>query len=70
MRAAEVRLIRGRLRFGDSKTGAPFPSAVVIFRYGYHTPVFFAMDARRNTPLSILDDTEDADAIARELGIL
>lgn len=29
---AEVRFIRGRLKFGDSKTGAPFPSMVVIFR--------------------------------------
>lgn len=28
----EVRLIRGRLRFGDSKTNAPFPSAVIVFR--------------------------------------
>jgi len=28
----EVRLIRGRLKFGGSKSGAPFPSAVVIFR--------------------------------------
>lgn len=29
---AEVRFIRGRLKFGDSKNSAPFPSAVVIFR--------------------------------------
>lgn len=28
----EVRFIRGRLKFGDSKNSAPFPSAVVIFR--------------------------------------
>lgn len=28
----EVRFVRGRLKFGDAKTGAPFPSAVVIFR--------------------------------------
>ena len=26
----EVRFIRGRLKFGDSKNSAPFPSAVVI----------------------------------------
>ncbi len=26
----EVRLIRGRIRFGDAKSGAPFPSAVVV----------------------------------------
>jgi site-specific DNA-methyltransferase (adenine-specific) len=26
-----IRFLRGRVRFGESKTGAPFPSAVVIF---------------------------------------
>lgn len=30
-RHGEVRLIRGRLRFGDANTGAPFPSCVVVF---------------------------------------
>ena len=29
---AEVRFVRGRLKFGGAKHGAPFPSAVVIFR--------------------------------------
>ena len=29
---AEVRFIRGRLKFGGSKNGAPFPSMVVIFK--------------------------------------
>lgn len=28
----EVRYIRGRLKFGDSKNAAPFPSAVVVMR--------------------------------------
>ena len=28
----EIRLIRGRIKFGGAKSGAPFPSAVVIFR--------------------------------------
>jgi phage N-6-adenine-methyltransferase len=28
----EIRFIRGRLKFGDSKTAAPFPSAVIVFR--------------------------------------
>ena len=27
----KVRFLRGRVRFGESKTGAPFPSAVVVF---------------------------------------
>ena len=28
---ANVRFLRGRLKFGDSKNSAPFPSAIVIF---------------------------------------
>lgn len=28
----EIRFIKGRLKFGDGKNPAPFPSAVVIFR--------------------------------------
>ena len=31
---AEVRFIKGRLKFGGSKNSAPFPSMVVIFRRG------------------------------------
>lgn len=31
-KAAEVRFIKGRLRFGDGKNPAPFPSMVVVFR--------------------------------------
>ena len=27
----EVRFIRGRLKFGDAKHSAPFPSAIVVF---------------------------------------
>ncbi len=33
---AEVRFIRGRLKFGDGKNSAPFPSMVVVFRPTYH----------------------------------
>lgn len=32
MKAYEIRFIRGRLKFGDSKNSAPFPSAIVIFK--------------------------------------
>lgn len=28
----EIRFVRGRLKFGDSKDSAPFPSMVVVFR--------------------------------------
>jgi hypothetical protein len=31
MKASEIRFIKGRLRFGDSKNSAPFPSCLVIF---------------------------------------
>lgn len=30
-KAKEIRFIRGRLKFGDSKNSAPFPSMVVVF---------------------------------------
>ncbi len=30
--SSDVRLLRGRLKFGGSRSGAPFPSAVVVFR--------------------------------------
>ena len=30
--ASEIRFIKGRLKFGDAKNSAPFPSMVVIFR--------------------------------------
>lgn len=29
---AEIRFVRGRLKFGGAKNSAPFPSAVVVFR--------------------------------------
>lgn len=31
---AEIRFIKGRLKFGNSKNSAPFPSMVVIFKKG------------------------------------
>lgn len=32
---AEIRFVKGRLKFGDSKNTAPFPSMIVIFRGAY-----------------------------------
>lgn len=29
---SEVRFVKGRLHFSGSKTGAPFPSMIVVFR--------------------------------------
>ena len=31
MKASEIRFIKGRLKFGDSKQSAPFPSVIVIW---------------------------------------
>jgi phage N-6-adenine-methyltransferase len=31
MKADEVYFVKGRLKFGDSKNSAPFPSAVIVF---------------------------------------
>ena len=31
----EVEFIKGRIKFGGAPTGAPFPSAVVVFRYPF-----------------------------------
>jgi len=32
MTAKEIRFLKGRLRFGESKNSAPFPSAIIIFK--------------------------------------
>lgn len=48
MKAAEIRFIRGRLRFSGYTVNAPFPSAVVVFRPGWFgSPAISAMDAPR-----------------------
>lgn len=31
MLASEIRFVKGRLKFGNADTGAPFPSAIVVF---------------------------------------
>lgn len=46
MKAEEIRLIKGRLKFGDGKNSAPFPSAVVVFRKNNgETPKLSVMNA-------------------------
>lgn len=32
---SEIRFIRGRLKFGESKNSAPFPSMVVVYKNNY-----------------------------------
>jgi phage N-6-adenine-methyltransferase len=39
MKADEIRLIKGRLKFGGGKNSAPFPSAVIVFNSGAGDPV-------------------------------
>ena len=36
MRADEIRLVKGRLKFGEHKNSAPFPSAVVVWEGKWH----------------------------------
>ncbi|MCE4993003.1 DNA N-6-adenine-methyltransferase [Staphylococcus haemolyticus] len=31
-KAFDIRFLKGRLKFGDSKNSAPFPSAIVVYR--------------------------------------
>lgn len=35
MKSNEIRFIKGRLKFGNAKNSAPFPSAIVVFHGGY-----------------------------------
>lgn len=45
----KIRFIRGRLRFGDRKWVAPFPSAVIIFRREYD------IQQKSNTPFEQME---------------
>lgn len=31
-KASDIRFLRGRLKFGNSKNSAPFPSAIIVFK--------------------------------------
>jgi len=46
MKASEIMLVKGRLKFGNGKGSAPFPSAVVVFGDDMilHPPVLSAID--------------------------
>lgn len=46
MRAAEVRFVRGRLKFGGTKENAPFPSAVVVFKKTNEPTKFSSMSSK------------------------
>tara|TARA_R110000824_G_scaffold55256_8_gene152311 strand:+ start:1140 stop:1619 length:480 start_codon:yes stop_codon:yes gene_type:complete len=49
---AEIHFIRGRLKFGHAKHGAPFPSAVVVFRPGGIDPLTRWDKVRRSMGVS------------------
>lgn len=51
MCADEVRFVRGRLKFGDAESSAPFPSAVVVFRPPRKTPAISTQEWRGAAPL-------------------
>ena len=38
MKSSEIRFVKGRLKFGNQKNAAPFPSAVVVFRKSQKAP--------------------------------
>ena len=49
MKAREIRFIKGRLRFGDTKNSAPFPSCIVVFaETGSFSPTVFSIDKTGN----------------------
>jgi len=45
MNAKEIRFVKGRLKFGDGRNSAPFPSAVVVFDGDNERPIISAMNA-------------------------
>jgi phage N-6-adenine-methyltransferase len=49
---AEIRLLPGRIQFGNAKASAPFPSAIVIFRPPTFSIQSFAISKEALTPSS------------------
>ena len=47
MKSAEIRFVRGRLKFGNNKNSAPFPSVVVVFKKGEHNPKISSMEIKK-----------------------
>ena len=54
MRSAEVRFVRGRLRFAGADNSAPFPSAVIVFRPGCDgLPEVSSMERRQKSTVQL-----------------
>ena len=45
-KASEVRFIKGRLKFGDSKNSAPFPSAIIVYDKNFNNTKYSTFDYR------------------------
>ena len=43
-KASEVRFIKGRLKFGDSKNSAPFPSAIIVYDNNFNNTKYSTYD--------------------------
>jgi phage N-6-adenine-methyltransferase len=46
----EVRLLRGRLKFGNARNSAPFPSAIVVFRPPSFALTQFTAETQSESP--------------------
>ena len=46
-KASEVRFIKGRLKFGNSKNSAPFPSSIVVYDNNFNNTKYTTFDYRR-----------------------
>lgn len=65
-KACEIRFVKGRIKFGDSEQGAPFPSAVVIFnehnakdqRHTYMTTQRFDEFDEHKRRIGVIDERE------------
>ena len=47
-KASEVRFIKGRLKFGDSKNSAPFPSAIIVYDNNFNKTKYSTHDYKED----------------------
>ena len=45
-KASEIRFIKGRLKFGNSKNSAPFPSAIIVYDNKFNNTKYSTYDYR------------------------
>lgn len=66
MKASEIRFIRGRLKFGNAKNNAPFPSCIVIFREANCSPAHSKPKPAHLDTDAMLAEKSDADELAAD----